>query len=67
MKVSSTVISMSAQPGGSVTPSAGCQTNTESGLSKESPRRGRVAATEDQSLGGKLYLGRREDHDVDAL
>ena len=48
-----------------MTPSAGCQTNTQSGLSEESPGRDCVAATEDQSLGGNSDLARREDHEVD--
>ena len=58
-------MSTSSQPGGLVTPSAGCRTNTQSGLSKESPGRDCVAATEDQSLGGNSDLARREDHEVD--
>ena len=37
----------------------------ESGLSKESPSRDCVAATEDQSLGGNSYLAQQEDHEVD--
>ena len=49
-----------------MTPSAGCRTNTQSGLSEESPGRDCVAATEDQSLRGNSDLARREDHEVDA-
>ena len=48
-----------------MTPSAGCQTNTQSGLSEESPGRDCVAAREDQSLRGNSDLAQREDHEVD--